>query len=946
MKIRIAVCTLVSAAAAQAATLYVSPDGNNGDGLSWENAKTTIQAAIDAAPDGATVLVSNGVYNIGSVVGAGDLKCRVRIDNNITVKSAEPHGAVIQGSGVQHHGDLENAVRCVEIAAGALDGFILEEGTTGSTASSYDSLGGAIFFHNASSGIARNCIMRNCKAGGGGATYYGLLYDCVLTNNVATSTDGGGAVHNGKAYRCLIAHNETIDGPGGGINGHPNGVYEDCVIRDNSAVRLEAANNTHGGGGVHYGILTRCVISNNTVTGFSAGGGGGTCLSTLTDCVVANNLATSAHGGGVRSSTLTRCLISENTVVNGSGGGAYGSTLFQCSIISNNLTSFRQGNGGGMMEGVAYNTLIAYNSSQSVGGVYNANLYNCTVAFNTSISENAPGIHMANNKKVYNCLAFGNTGPAVASHLKDCDIGNLGATSIEVKGTLAGTSDAAMTGLTLIPDGTPVFSDAASGDFSLFAGSPAFNAGDMTVDLQAVDLAGNGRVAFGTVDAGAYEFCTLFVATDGDDAQDGMTWANAKQTIQAALDSAADGMEILVASGVYNTGSAPTPVDTLLNRIAITKAVKVRSVAGPEETIIQGSGTAAYNTEDAIRCVFMNNGVLDGFTVEGGATKTGGTDEYQRGGGGICIEAPVEGTRVINCVIRNNRAVTGGGITGGRIDRGRATVSDCIITNNIADHGGGGAYGAIFERCLFSHNQATEGGGCYEPYRVYNSLITVNSATRYGGVYSAGYLANCTVAHNTGGGVTGVNWGGGLIVVAYNCIVWGNSGDQYGVLCVFDNTCCSVAGDGITVTSDPLFMDVAKEDFSLQPGSPCIDAGLSDYVIGGMDLTGGARVISGGVDMGAFESPQFLQVLFDASPGVFEELDTNLLTVQIPYKNQGYGSYLPDTPVIWRGFKPAGWFSLPDKDGVVIQADTPFVSPYPHTVYQHWKHHGLTLLLL
>lgn len=943
MKMHIAVCTLMSAAAAQAATLYVSPAGNDGDGLSWENAKTTIQAAIDAAPAGATVLVSNGVYSTGSVVGAGNLKCRVRIDNNITVKSAEPHGAVIRGSGVQHLGDLANAVRCVEIVSGTLDGFILEEGAAGAAAFDYSSLGGGIFFHDASTGIAKNCIVRNCMAGGGGATYLGVLYDCVLTNNVATGTDGGGAMHNGKAYRCLIAHNQTLDGSGGGIYGHPNGVYEDCVIRDNSAVRSADANISFGGGGVFAGTLARCVISNNTVTGFSTGGGGGTCMSDLTDSVVANNLAESANGGGVREGTLIRCRISENTVVNGSGGGTSAALLFQCSVVSNSLTVYRSGNGGGVVEGFAYNTLIAYNRSQSVGGAFAADLYNCTVVFNTSISENAPGIHVYGARKIYNCLAFGNTGPTEAPHVAGCDIGNVSEAS-DIKGTLAGTSNIAVPGLTIIPDGIPIFSDAANGDFSLFADSPAINAGDMSVVRQAVDFAGNGRVAFGTVDAGAYEYCSLFVATDGDDADDGLSWATAKQTIQAALDSAEDGMEILVASGVYNTGSAPSPSGTLLNRIAITKAVKVRSVAGPDETIIQGSGTAAYNTEDAIRCVFMNNGVLDGFTIEGGATTTG-SSEYQRGGGGVCIEAPAEGTCVINCIIRNNRAVTGGGITGGRSNRGRARVVDCIITNNQATYGGGGAYGAVFERCLFSHNEANDGGGCYEPHSVYNSLITANSANRYA-VYSSGFLVNCTVAHNTGGGISGI-LSANLALTATNCIVWGNSGNEYGEHCDFGSSCSSIVGDGITVTSDPLFMDVANGDFSLQPGSPCIDGGLAEYVTGGMDLAGDERVISGVVDIGAFESPQFLQVLFDASPGVFEELGTSELTMLIPYKNQGYGSYIPDTPVIWRGFKPAGWFSLPGKeDDVMIQADTPFVSPYPHTVYQHWKHYGLTLLLL
>lgn len=935
----------ICAEVAQAATLYVSPEGNDGDGLSWENAKTTIQAAIDVAPPDSTVLVTNGVYDSGSVVGAGNLKCRVMITNNVTVRSVQPHGAVIRGSGLQHHGDTANAIRCVEISSGTLDGFIVEEGTTGGLTYNNNSLAGGIFFHDQVSSTATNCIIRNCKAGGGGATFRGVLRDCVLSNNVATGADGGGAMYIGKAYGCLIAHNQALDGSAGGVYGHPSGDYYDCTIRDNTATRVTAANNAYGGGGAFYGTFYRCAISNNTVTGFGNGGGGGTRHSTLTDCVIANNMAQDvAGGGGACGGTLTRCLVIDNTITNGSGGGTCGSTLYQCSVLSNNLTSYKKGNSGGVIGGSAYNTLIAYNRSHSVGGAFDADLYNCTVVSNTAISENAPGIHIAGSKKVYNCLAFGNTGGS------GVDVGKVSSTSV-ITNTFAGTADATHAELILIdPSVTPVFTDFNQGDFSLCAGSPAINAGDMTVARQTTDLAGNARVLFGTIDVGAYEYNQMFVATNGNDAADGRSWADAKQTIQAAVDTAEASMVVWVSNGVYATGAAASPYGgALSNRVVITKAIRVKSVNGPAQTVIRGSGTATYNTDGAIRCVFMNNGVLDGFTVEEGVTKAGGGVAYEhlRGGGGICLDGPpAAGTCVTNCVIRNNRGYTGGGITGGTATpRGGATVCDCVITNNASDYGGGVAYGAVFERCVITHNTAAgNGGGCYEPFRVDNSLIAANVSPNCGGVYGPALLVNCTVAHNTGSGVTGVG-SHDLHVYATNCVIWGNSGTQYGVLCHFGNCCCSMAGDGITVTADPLFMDVSKDDFRLQPASPCIDAGVPGSAVGTLDLAGNARVVNGIVDIGAFESPSFRLVIFDVAPGVFVGLGTSRLDVYVPRTNLVYGSFLPTNAVFRSGYMPVGWYSSPGGEGVAIQAETPFISPDTHTVYMHWLRRGTIIKL-
>ena len=109
-------------------------------------------------------------------------------------------------------------------------------------------------------------------------------------------------------------------------------------------------------------------------------------------------------------------------------------------------------------------------------------------------------------------------------------------------------------------------------------------------------------------------------------------WTTAATNLQQAIDAGSlPGRLVLVTDGVYRAGS--TSLDGL-NRVALLNAPTVRSVHGPEVTIIEG--------EDDIRCAYLEaNAMLSGFTLRNGrAPPTATWGNHQVGGGAFCASRP------------------------------------------------------------------------------------------------------------------------------------------------------------------------------------------------------------------------------------------------------------------------------------------------------------------
>ena len=212
--------------------------------------------------------------------------------------------------------------------------------------------------------------------------------------------------------------------------------------------------------------------------------------------------------------------------------------------------------------------------------------------------------------------------------------------------------------------------------------------------------------------------------------------------IQAAVDVAVNGDEIVVAPGTY-TSNATQVVDML------GKEIWLHSIKGEQVTIIDGEGARrgiyCGNSE-------TSNTIIEGFTITNGFTFNGSA-----GGMYNNNSSPM----LINCVFTGNSANLGVG--GGMYNTGGSpTLTNCTFTNNSASKGGG----------MYNTSSSPTLTDC---------TFTGNSATIGGGMSNAGgspTLTNCTITNNTaifsGGGMQNNNSSPTLI----DTTVCGNTLDQ------------------------------------------------------------------------------------------------------------------------------------------------------------------------
>lgn len=541
----------------------------------------------------------------------------------------------------------------------------------------------------------------------------------------------------------------------------------------------------------------------------------------LVNLSVANGEARQAKGGNVYidadGGTVSNCVLRSGKVSNyhGSGGNLYmRGGLVTHSVISNATVSstgdWKSGNAtidGGRME----NCLItgakdSSTGSKVVAGVYMTKgaLVNCTIAGNSGASYG--GLYVASSSVgITNCVIAANTvtldggGPTygLANNVSGDVFVNCVLDSAETPNETCTVASAG-----------EILKDAANGDYTLAAGSPAFDFGLGESTASTFDLVGNPRVSGGSIDAGCYEFDANALAIGFSvDVNEAILPVTA--TFTARISGAAEGETITYAwdfdgDGTYDETTTNASITREFNQggyytVSLKVTVGDREVVETKENLLHYVPSVLYvDAESAApalpydmwEAAAANLPEAVDFALAGcEIVVRKGTYELGRAGIELTKGVSIYGeTGDPSDVIFQGKIVRSTDYKGFRINSANARIASLTISGvgRYSQSGGGivcGGMGGVVSNCIISACSATghngNGGAAY-----LNGPITMTHCI----------ITNCTTESQSGSTKFLINVGGGACFE--NNLIVGNYSSGSGTA-----NCAALLAVGATSTA-------------------------------------------------------------------------------------------------------------------------------------------------